>query len=554
MTMEDQFEPNDSLSLATAALREAAIPDGPPAGVLAQAQKDWRGRTGFKFAVLLSAASIAIIFMGLAIYLVVWRSESVIFADVVQTIGQTHTFTGKLSVPVPDAGVKFALNVAVKGSSIRIESAAFIAIIDQSTNNALALMPLVHQAIATKMGPNPKYFDIYQAVHDYQSGTEKPLGEKIINGQKVQGFQVSRSFSSTGDAAQTWTFWVNPESKLPIQIEVLDPNFPGPFSLMEIHFDVPLNDVLFETKVPRGYTLLANNSGNDDPWKRHKYAGQVFDERGNPISGVEVSTSRLMGIDSAHYSNIASPVETDADGRFTIDAGDTSRSSAISVDMLGGVHVEHGRDFSDMPIRLEFRHPDFVYARLEDMNLMPSEQRSNLRIRMVDGKSINGRVIDASGHPVIGAMVAAIYGRPEDHDVRSNYRKVVASGDNGKFTLQGLLSDEVLIQVRTTDLASTILWGQKKIDAAESIGLVEIPAKPLVLPAGSVSHNLFGMKLVDVDDDLRSRLSLSDWEKVLVVDPGAEITRWGLVIRCRETASGLSMGCASRTLVTCCSI
>jgi hypothetical protein len=57
---------------------------------------------------------------------------------------------------------------------------------------------------------------------------------------------------------------------------------------------------------------------------------------------------------------------------------------------------------------------------------------------------------------------------------------------------------------------------------------VELAAKPFELPAGAVAHELFGMKLIDIDDTIRKQISLHSSSRVMVLEPGPNAARLGL--------------------------
>ena len=174
---------------------------------------------------------------------------------------------------------------------------------------------------------------------------------------------------------ETLILWVDPVTRLPVQVET------GPYTMTDLHFDVPLEDVLFDTNVPAGYNLAA--AEKPDSWDLLKFSGQVVDERGKPIAGVEVeATDRIDTISPGGYGFGGGSDKSDKDGRFNIDAGDQAYN------------------LHDDPIRLEFRHPDFLYARLEDMRLLPPEQRLDLHVRLRDGQSVSGTVVDSQGRPI----------------------------------------------------------------------------------------------------------------------------------------------------------
>ena len=85
---------------------------------------------------------------------------------------------------------------------------------------------------------------------------------------------------------ETLTFWVDPDTKLPVQVEDL------PMVITDLHFDVPLDDSLFDMNVPSTYATEQNERTKPGDWDQTQYSGQVTDERGNPVANVEVSPNR----------------------------------------------------------------------------------------------------------------------------------------------------------------------------------------------------------------------------------------------------------------------
>ena len=160
--------------------------------------------------------------------------------------------------------------------------------------------------------------------------------------------------------------------------------------------------------------------------------------------------------------------------------------------------------------------------------------RLDLHVMLRDGGRVAGRVVDATGHPLAGATVEAVYGKiPAGHtgnsETRWDYSKKVVADAEGKFELRGLAAAPVVIQVCKTEQVAVPLWGQGKLDLRSTTqpAAVEIMARPLDV-SGKTVHTLFGMKLVDVDDNLRDRLSLDPADRVLILDPGENSDRLGV--------------------------
>ena len=238
-----------------------------------------------------------------------------------------------------------------KGENRRWDRKDSTEIINVDVGKTLGLDLTKHLAAISTTPEIP--VDFYARFRSYQPNlaNEQRIGERTINGQKLEGFRVRMPALTKEDNDQTWTFWVDPVTKLPVQVE-------QPYAVVtDIHFDIPLDDSLFAITVPPGYTLLPTPDAVQVAWDQFKYAGQVTDDHGKPIPDVEVTATER--IDAAEHPGFGyiDVVQTNKEGRFSID-----RPRAMS-----GIGPEnlHGH-----PVNLEFRHPDFLYAQIGDVHLL----------------------------------------------------------------------------------------------------------------------------------------------------------------------------------------
>src|SRR5262249_7238567 len=87
-------------------------------------------------------------------------------------------------------------------------------------------------------------------------------------GKQVVGFSVEHTEKNpAGNGSTKWrhTWWVDPATKLPVQMEIVwrseDPNDAGSEKVISgIVFDVPLDSALFSIDLPAGYTDLGPES------------------------------------------------------------------------------------------------------------------------------------------------------------------------------------------------------------------------------------------------------------------------------------------------------
>src|SRR5207248_63007 len=137
---------------------------------------------------------------------------------------------------------------------------------------------------------------------------------------------------------------------------------------------------------------------------------------GQAVAGADVvATHRQTDGKAFGYIGTAT---TDVDGKFSID-----RPVALS-----GARPEH---VTDEDIRLEVTHSNFLFGTLSDLSQVSDEQRSQLQIKLRDGKSVHGRLLDPAGQPLVDAMVQATFGEHYE------FRKAVLSDGQGNFQMKG---------------------------------------------------------------------------------------------------------------------
>jgi len=158
-----------------------------------------------------------------------------------------------------------------------------------------------------------------------------------------------------------------------------------------------------------------------DPSRKAVLTGQVLNAAtGEPVKKSHMVLSKADAGDTNQGSTPSLMVNTDAEGRFTFDAVEPG-SYRLAVQRNGFVPTEYGALGADRPGTV------FVLA---------SEQKLDLTIKVVPLGVIAGRVLDADGDAVPGAVVSAI---------RSFFM-------NGKRTI------ERLNRVKTNDLGEYRLY------------------------------------------------------------------------------------------------
>ncbi len=116
-----------------------------------------------------------------------------------------------------------------------------------------------------KQTPAPEV-DFYKRIREFPAEGAVRLPPRKINEKHVVGFRTTKSVKlQRGVDTWTRTFWINPGSSLPVQIEIkFESTNPSSgeseWVLSDIVFDEPIDESLLSTEPPEGYREL-----NSDP-------------------------------------------------------------------------------------------------------------------------------------------------------------------------------------------------------------------------------------------------------------------------------------------------
>jgi hypothetical protein len=106
-----------------------------------------------------------------------------------------------------------------------------------------------------------RQLDIYELISHVPTDQAKKLGEKTVNGKRAIGFLIEEE-EKHGESVMKWrhTWWVDPTTKLPLQLEISwgddASKESGSKVVSDIVFDTPLDPAMFSINVPSGYTDL----------------------------------------------------------------------------------------------------------------------------------------------------------------------------------------------------------------------------------------------------------------------------------------------------------
>jgi hypothetical protein len=149
-------------------------------------------------------------------------------------------------------------------------------------------------------------------------------------------------------------------------------------------------------------------------------------------------------------------------------------------------------------------HSDYLDAESSIFDIAPGQQTEAGELVLNLGGTVAGEVVDASGSPVAGAMVAI----REEGDTEFSLTKTTSADQRGRFVLKGLSAGTIDLEVKSTRFLHTV---EENVVVHEGQLTTDLR---IVLHAGSV----LGGKVVDVD--------------------GNEIPN--AIVRAREVVAGLS--------------
>jgi uncharacterized GH25 family protein len=227
------------------------------------------------------------------------------------------------------------------------------------------------------------------------------------------------------------------------------------------------------------------------------FAGVVVDEQGEPIPGVAIRANAQFPGATANVER----TDTREDGSFQLfNYPETPTFFPGDAVNKGVVH---------------FIHADYIDRDIDDLYAIEPKQRGVLRVVLMAGHKVTGRVVDDAGKPVPNAMIKAI--RKD-----KTHRKATTTDASGSFALRGVSGGLIMLTARAPDIRQqTYLPIAVKSDKLN----LEVRLKPIELPANLKTYPVLGMQLADVTPELRSIYDLFGERGALILDPGNDSDR-----------------------------
>ncbi len=198
-------------------------------------------------AAIIIAVSIGIHFLG--------DGTSVAWSQVVEQISNYTRYKCRQRVVREQGPQRPTMQVYHLNLSLRRQEVenGDIHIIDMRGKDAITveLKPAQMKAIVTTLiGAGPrKDPHIINMIKRYEEKSTERLGTKKVNGKVLQGFRHSPNEHNE------FTAWVDPKTKLPVEVEIKHLNRGQTIYMDEFEFDFELDESDFSTDVPDGYEI-----------------------------------------------------------------------------------------------------------------------------------------------------------------------------------------------------------------------------------------------------------------------------------------------------------
>lgn len=295
-----ETQPSEALDRRIAALITQAAKQGSGKGFRELAL--WRHIMQSKIAKI--AAVIAIVLVGIVAFYTFDSTTSATWASVINPLmtSQTVVFDAVANIQGVTIRAK-VMNMGTQRIRYEIEppQGSPIIIFDQEHSQMLQLFPDDKQAILIdlKILPDetPKDYlaSIRNLIKELQNDPNvsiEQLPDSVIDGRNAVGF---RAKTAHGDI----TIWADPETLLPIRLELLDNNTSTVCT--NFQFDIDLDPSLFRMDIPVGYTTASGQLNYDDSAEKEVLEGlriwaQILEDNQFPEDLTTATYQKMPGL------------------------------------------------------------------------------------------------------------------------------------------------------------------------------------------------------------------------------------------------------------------
>jgi outer membrane lipoprotein-sorting protein len=223
------------------------------------------------------AAAIAIVLVGIMVFYTFDSTTSATWAGIINPLMTSQTIM--CNVAVNSQGVKTNMKAMVDTQRIRYEieppQGPPIMIVDLEHSQMLMLVPDKKQAILIDLNNLPdespeNYFEsIRDVIKELQNDPDvaiEQLPDSVIDGRNAVGFQAVKTDVDI-------TVWADPETLLPIRLELFWNNINISIVCTNFQFDIDLDPSLFSIDIPAGYKTVSGQLNLEESSEKNLVEG-----------------------------------------------------------------------------------------------------------------------------------------------------------------------------------------------------------------------------------------------------------------------------------------
>ena len=229
----------------------------------------------------------------LATWLMPSRSGSgIAFAQVLEHFQSAPGFAATTRIEGEEDRESLAdQRIYCRGSRIRLETPGMVAQVMATDLGQVLTLNMTDRTAAVKdyaeekgarSGARP---DLIVKLSTLKTGSEKRLGEKIIDGRQATGFRITSE--GTG-----WTIWADATTGQPVRVEMKNEQIAdGTVVVEDFEFDADLDESLFSLTPPEGYVMTGSVG-------KVAVSGEMAGNHGSSEASVSVSGEFAAGGES----------------------------------------------------------------------------------------------------------------------------------------------------------------------------------------------------------------------------------------------------------------
>jgi outer membrane lipoprotein-sorting protein len=219
-------------------------------------------------------ASIAVAcFVAVALWFVLGGERPTLaFADVLEKMREFRSYACTLTIRdkgQAESSMRLMQRSLTQRREVRSNGQILVFDLSRKPVRILILNPANKTATEqtlVNMGPAVD-FNLLGAIDMIKNGTEKDLGVKEVDGRKAHGFRAALNEHND------FTVWADAESGLPIHVEIRQPTVGRTIVISRFDFNANLDESLFSTTAPAGYTVEKVENREVNPTEQHLIDG-----------------------------------------------------------------------------------------------------------------------------------------------------------------------------------------------------------------------------------------------------------------------------------------